>query len=70
MQQSSNFILIFSALGNAVEYANCLKKFPQHCLRRDKKLVYEAAYGSTSEKDALENEFRNVTPEILQASLS
>ena len=55
-------------MGNAVTLAQSLKKFPQHCLRRDRQLMFKTAF-SPSLKEALTIERQTVTPEMIQVFL-
>ncbi|XP_015903212.1 2,3-dehydroadipyl-CoA hydratase [Parasteatoda tepidariorum] len=48
-----------TAIGNALNLANSLCKFPQECLRADRLSAYNSAYNSDSLKEALASEYQN-----------
>lgn len=58
-----NYLAIFSscyiALGQAVQLADSLKKFPQLCMQADRKSAYYAAFSAKSLEDALHYEQEN-----------
>jgi len=49
----------FVGLGEAVNLAQTLCKFPQECLRADRRSAYYATYDAKSHEDALDFEFEN-----------
>ncbi|KFM62575.1 Enoyl-CoA hydratase, mitochondrial, partial [Stegodyphus mimosarum] len=51
-----------TGIGNAINLANSLCKFPQECLRADRYSAYHAAYNSPSLEEALKFEFQNSAP--------
>lgn len=48
-----------TALGQAVNLADSLKKFPQQCLRADRRSAYYATYSAKNYEDALQYEAEN-----------
>lgn len=49
----------FSAIGNAINLASSLCKFPQECLRADRLSAYHSTYNSSSLEEALKFESEN-----------
>lgn len=48
-----------TAVGQAVQYANNISKFPQECLNRDRLSAYNAMYSAKSFEDAVKFEMEN-----------
>ena len=57
--QGSNHKTNCTALGQAVNLADSLKKFPQKCMQADRNSAYYATYSAKSLDDALQYEFQN-----------
>lgn len=55
-------------LGQAINLATSLVKFPQGCMRADRVSAYNSAFNARSLEDALEFEKDNASPIVLQAS--
>jgi enoyl-CoA hydratase/carnithine racemase len=47
-----------TSLGQAVQYANSIAKFPQECLNRDRISAYNAMYDANSFESALQFEMQ------------
>jgi enoyl-CoA hydratase/carnithine racemase len=58
-----------TAIGNAINLANSLCKFPQECLRADRLSAYHSAYNSQSLEEALKFEFENAEPVLSKESI-
>ncbi|XP_032797272.2 mevalonyl-coenzyme A hydratase sidH [Daphnia magna] len=58
-----------TALGQAVNLADSLKRFPQECLQADRRSAYYATYSATSLEDALKYEFDNGVPILEKESV-
>ncbi|KAH8330550.1 hypothetical protein KR067_004910 [Drosophila pandora] len=55
-----------TALGNALELASCLAKFPQRALIHDRNSVYSGAFETTSFHQAVQNEVMYTSREIIE----
>jgi hypothetical protein len=55
-------------LGQAINLATSLVKFPQECLRADRVSAYNSAFNASSLEEALEFEKSNATSAVLQVS--
>lgn len=55
-------------LGQAINLATSLAKFPQECLRADRVSAYNSAFNAGSIEEALEFEQNNATAVVLQVS--
>lgn len=55
-------------LGQAINLATSLVKFPQGCMRADRVSAYNSAFNASSFEEALEFEKDNATPIVLQVS--
>ncbi|XP_030369403.1 uncharacterized protein LOC115620342 [Scaptodrosophila lebanonensis] len=55
-----------TALGNAIELATCLAKFPQRALNHDRNSVYSAAFETSSFHQAVQNEVMYTSREIIE----
>jgi hypothetical protein len=55
-------------LGQAINLATSLVKFPQECMWADRVSAYNSAFNASSFEEALEFEKNSATPIILQAS--
>lgn len=53
-------------LGQAINLATSLVKFPQECLRADRVSAYNSAFNASSLEEALEFEKNNATSAVLQ----
>ncbi|OQR78437.1 3-hydroxypropionyl-coenzyme A dehydratase-like [Tropilaelaps mercedesae] len=53
---SNRLVSCGTGLGQALHLANQIKKFPQKCLRADRRSAYYAAFEATSTQDALDYE--------------
>lgn len=62
LYQSGTVIIWKIALGQAVNLADSLKKFPQKCMQADRESAYYATYSAKSLQDALNFEFQNGKP--------
>ena len=67
MKLSASFYL---AMGQAVNLANSLKKFPQKCMLADRKSAYYATFSAKSLEDALQYEFENARHILSLVSIS
>lgn len=63
-----NCYVILLALGQAVNLADSLKKFPQKCMLADRKSAYYATYSAKSLDDALSYEHNNGAPILQEVS--
>lgn len=63
-------VAVGTALGRANNLAERLTKFPQLCMRADRKSAYYSTYGSSSLQDALDYEFENGKEVILKEAVS
>jgi hypothetical protein len=59
---------VLIGLGQAINLATSLVKFPQRCMRADRASAYNSAFNASSFEEALEFEKNNATPIVLQAS--
>jgi len=59
---------VLPGLGQAINLAASLVKFPQECLRADRVSVYNSAFNASSIEEALEFEQNNLTAAVLQVS--
>jgi hypothetical protein len=59
---------VLIGLGQAINLAASLVKFPQECMLADRVSTYNTAFNASSFEEALEFEKNNATPLILQAS--
>ncbi|PSN33805.1 hypothetical protein C0J52_19371 [Blattella germanica] len=57
-----------TSLGQAINLANSLVKFPQECLRADRFSTYNAAFNAKSFDEAVDFEFNNGIPVVLKES--
>ncbi|PNF37701.1 hypothetical protein B7P43_G11463 [Cryptotermes secundus] len=57
-------------LGQAINLATSLVKFPQGCMQADRVSAYNSAFSASSFEDALEFEKDNATPIVLQESVT
>jgi enoyl-CoA hydratase/carnithine racemase len=48
-----------TSLGQAIQYANSIAKFPQECLNRDRLSAYNAVYDAKDFESALQFEMKN-----------
>ncbi|ALC47892.1 CG5844 [Drosophila busckii] len=55
-----------TALGNALELATCISKFPQRALNHDRNSVYSAAFETSSFHQAVQNEIMLTSREIIE----
>ncbi|XP_068152912.1 probable enoyl-CoA hydratase echA8 [Drosophila tropicalis] len=55
-----------TALGNAVELATCLAKFPQRALNHDRNSVYSGAFETSTFHQAVQNEVMYTSREIIE----
>lgn len=55
-------------MGQAINLATSLVKFPQECLRVDRVSAYNSAFNASSLEEALEFEQNNATAAVLQVS--
>ncbi|XP_060646029.1 probable enoyl-CoA hydratase echA8 [Drosophila nasuta] len=55
-----------TALGNALELASCLAKFPQRALNHDRNSVYSAAFETSTFHQAVQNEVMYTSREIIE----
>lgn len=63
-------MLIFvSAIGNAINLANSLCKFPQECLKADRLSAYHSTYNAQSLEEALKFESENSAPVLAKESV-
>jgi len=58
-----------TAIGNAINLANSLCKFPQECLRADRLSAYHSTYNSQSLEEALKFEYENAAPVLEKESV-
>ncbi|XP_042858635.1 mevalonyl-coenzyme A hydratase sidH-like [Penaeus japonicus] len=58
-----------TAVGQAVNLAQSLVKFPQECLRADRKSALYATFSASSLRDALRYEHENGVPVIMKESI-
>lgn len=56
---SNRIVACGTAIGQAVNLAGCLLKFPQECMKADRQSAYYAAYSASSLQDALRFEHEN-----------
>lgn len=54
-----------TALGQAVNLASCLAKFPQAALNHDRNAVYSATFNKTTFDRACTNEIMTISKEVL-----
>ena len=66
---ANRVVAIGTALGQAFSLAHSLVKFPQQCLRADRKSAYYAAFDSDSLDEALSYEFERGKPIITKESI-
>ncbi|KAJ9584142.1 hypothetical protein L9F63_021507 [Diploptera punctata] len=59
-----------TSLGQAVNLANSLVKFPQECLRADRLSTYNAAFNAASYEEGFEFELNNGAPVLLKESVT
>lgn len=59
-----------TGLGQAINLATSLVKFPQGCMQADRVSAYNSAFSASSFEDALEFEKDNATPIVLQESVT
>lgn len=59
-----------TGLGQAINLATSLVKFPQECLRADRVSAYNSAFNASSLEEALEFEKSNATSAVLQESVA
>lgn len=59
---------MLTGLGQAINLATSLVKFPQECLRADRFSAYNSAFNANSLEEALEFEKNNATSAVLQVS--
>lgn len=55
-----------SALGQAVNLAHCLAKFPQLSLSHDRESLYNAAFDSSNFNEAIQYEIFNTNKEMFK----
>lgn len=60
---------VIIAIGQAVQLAHNVKKFPQECLKADRRSAYYSTFDAKSFKDAFEFEFGNGFPIVSQESV-
>lgn len=66
---ANRLVPVGTALGQAYNLAHSLVKFPQECLRMDRKSAYYSTYEAKSHEDALEFEFENGLHVILEEAI-
>jgi hypothetical protein len=59
---------VLPGLGQAINLAISLVKFPQECLRADRVSAYNSAFNASSIEEALEFEQNNATAVVLQVN--
>jgi len=59
-----------SALGQAVEYARFLERFPQVCMNADRRSAYYATYDAKDYNDAFRYEWEHGWPVVAQESVA
>jgi hypothetical protein len=59
---------VLPGLGQAINLATSLVKFPQECLRADRFSAYNSAFNASNIEEALEFEQNNATGAVLQVS--
>lgn len=55
----------FLALGQAVNLASCLSKFPQAALNHDRNALYSATFNKTTFDAACNNEIMTISKDVL-----
>lgn len=62
-------MIFVSAIGNAINLANSLCKFPQECLRADRLSAYHSTYNAQSLEEALKFESENSASVLAKESV-
>lgn len=60
---------VFAALGQAIQLAKGIAKFPQECMKSDRRSAFYSTYNATSVQDALQFEFANGMKVFMEESL-
>lgn len=55
-----------TALGQALNLAQSIAKFPQRCLNHDRSSLYNATYNASNKDDALDFELMSCSPDIIE----
>lgn len=55
-----------TALGQAVNLAQSIAKFPQKCLNHDRASLFNSTYNAANKDDALDFELMSCTPDIIE----
>lgn len=66
MGLANRVVAIGSALGQALNLANQIAKFPQHGLKHDRDCLFYSAFESNTFRDATQNEVMTCTPELFE----
>lgn len=66
---ANRLVPVGTALGQAFNLARSLVKFPQECLRMDRKSAYYSTFEAKSHEDALKYEFENAKHVIVEESI-
>jgi hypothetical protein len=59
---------VLPGLGQAINLATSIVKFPQECMRADRVSAYNSAFNASSLEEALEFEQNNATAAVLQVT--
>lgn len=59
------FFFFVKALGQAVNLASCLSKFPQAALNHDRDALYSATFNKTTFDAACNNEIMTISKDVL-----